>query len=171
MGKKTKGTSECTIMFRAPFQVPSGSDISWAPGIEWRRACKRASATAYCNCMSPLRACPALWRVWMQREAARGSWRGGNGAWQRRDFDRVSLRCLAVASHLMHMVRARVRGICAHLLFIFGVAPSATVRAVVSLRGAAAYALVSRCARVELGPRCDLGVRQHLGPTGGLVLR
>ena len=32
-------------------------------------------------------------------------------------------------------------------------------------------ALVSRCARVELGPRCDLGVCHHLGPAGVLMLR
>ena len=44
-------------------------------------------------------------------------------------------------------------------------------RVVVPMRCAPARALVARCARVELDPRCDLGVRHHLGPAGGLVLR
>jgi hypothetical protein len=73
------------------FQAPSGSDLVGTR--PWRRACKRAH--------------PALRRLWMDCDAA---WkrRGGTGAWQRREFDRVSL-CLAVAPHLMHTVR----GICA----------------------------------------------------------
>ena len=44
-------------------------------------------------------------------------------------------------------------------------------RAVMPTRGAAARALVSRCDRVKLCPRCDLGVCHHLGPAGGVMLR
>ena len=44
-------------------------------------------------------------------------------------------------------------------------------RVVVPNLDARARPLAARCARVELVPRCDLGVRHHLGPAGGLMLR